>query len=301
MAERTHSFWVLFVLVVAVLVAAGVGGGWLYEHDHPALGSGPTVVAIGDNVSVDYIGLFGSGPQQHLVFDTSIKSVADNNLTWPKALEYSYRNVSDFVPLGVHVGPSGSYTINNTTYGPVVTGFWQGLLGMAGNQTRWITIPPALGYGALNQSCLVKAPLVSTIPELVTVPVANFSTQYGGISKVPGILFVDPTYGWPDIVFSVNASAITVERIPAVGFTSSTPGWPISVTAVAGGSITVANQITPANVGLLLGHSTRSVCSQTSYIISAVDPANGTYTDNFNTEVTGQTLAFRVTVINIYG
>jgi hypothetical protein len=234
------------------------------------------------------------------VFDTSNQSVANNNLTWPKSLEYSYRNSSDFVPLGVHVGPSGSYSINNTSFGPVVTGFWQGLLGMAGNQTRWITIPPALGYGSINQSCLVQAPLVVTVPQLITLPIANFSAQYGSVSKVPGIMFSDPTYGWPDMIFSVNGTAISVERLPPVGFSSSAPGWPISVTAISGGNITVASQITSANVGLLLGHSTKSVCSQTKFIISAVNPANGTFTENFNSEVTGQTLVFRVTVIDIY-
>jgi hypothetical protein len=300
MAERTRPFWVLFLLVVVVLVAGGVGGGWLYYHNHPTPGGGPRVVGLGDNVSVDYVGMFGSGPETGRVFDTSIQSIANNNLTWPKSLEYSYRNSSDFTPLGVHVGPGGGYTLNNTTYGSVVPGFWQGLLGLAGNQSRWVTIPPALGYGAINQSCLVSAPLVAKVPQLIAVPYANFSAQYPGVERGPGNMFVDPTYGWTDLVFSSNDSAVTIEQLPTVGFTSNAPGWPITVTAVSGGNITISNGVSSANVGLLLGHSSQPVCSRTAFIISAVDPANGTFIENFNTEVTGQTLIFRVTVVDIF-
>jgi len=304
MAERTRPFWLLAVLAVVVLVVAGVGGAFLYLHQHPASSAGPRLVGLGDNVTVNYIGKFGSGPEQGRVFDTSIESVAKNNQTWPKSLEYSFRVNASFVPLGVHVAPNtpaGGYSINNTTFGGVVTGFWQGMIGMAGNQTRWVTIPASLAYGPLHPNCLVTADLVVTVPVLVSLPITNFTTSYPGVAKSAGTSFKDPTYGWPAVVFSVNATSVTVQNLPALGFSSSAPGWPITVTNVTGGNITVTNDITNANVGLVLGHSTSSVCSSSKFIVSAVDPAAGTFTENYNSEVTGQTLIFGITVVDIYG
>ncbi|HTW56246.1 MAG TPA: hypothetical protein VMG36_07415 [Thermoplasmata archaeon] len=304
MAEPRRRLWPFVVLAVVVIVGAAVGGEILHLHNQPSPKAGPLTVAIGDNVTVQYIGVLGSGPQQGYVFDTSILSVANDNLTWPKALEFSYRgNASAYAPLGVHVGPntpSGGYVIGNTTFGGVVTGFWKGLVGLAGNQTKWISIPPALGYGPDNPACLVTAPLVVSVPVLTAIPVANFTATYPEIPKLAGTTFTDPTYGWTDQVFSVNATTVTVQSMPSVGFTSSFIGWPITVTSITGGNISVTNDITGANVGRILGNSTTTVCGQTHYIISAVNPANGTYTENFNTQVTGVTLLFQITVVDIY-
>jgi len=304
MAEPRRRPWMFVLLAVVVLIVAGVGGEVLHLYNQPNPKAGPRTVAIGDNVTVQYIGVLGSGPQQGYVFDTSILSVANDNVTWPKALEFSYRgNTSQYAALGVHIGPnapSGGYVINNTTFGGVVTGFWQGILGMAGNQTKWVTFPPSLGYGPDLSSCLVSAPLVATVPVLTAMPISNFTAEFPVVQKLAGVTFLDPTYGWLDQVFSVNATTVTIQSQPSVGFTSSTIGWPITVTAISGGNISVTNDITGANVGRILGNSSQTVCGQDHFIISAVNPANGTYTRNFNTQVTGATLIFRITVVDIY-
>jgi len=304
MAEHPPSFWVMTLFVVVILVVAAVVGGLLYVRNHPAPAGGPLTVSLNDNVTVNYIGKFGSGAQQGRVFDTSLLSVATDNQTWPKSLEFAFRaNASAYAPLGVHVGPtapSGGYTYNNTAFGAVVAGFWQGLVGMTGNQTHWINITATLGYGPLNASCLVSAPLVYRMPVVTTIQAASFATHYPNETASVGAEFLDPVYGWPDLVLSANSTSVSVENLPPLGFVASPSGWPVTVTNISGGVLTLTNELTSAETGRVLGHSPTSVCSSKSFIVSSIDVGAGTYTENFNREVVGQTLIFGVTVIDIY-
>ncbi len=64
------------------------------------------------------------------------------------------------------------------------------------------------------------------------------------------------------------------------------------------------NELSPAQAGHLLGTdfngSAPCTSSNGEFIVSAVNPAAGTYTENFNEAVTGQILIFVITVVNIY-
>ena len=306
MAEARPSAWLTFILVVIVVVAGIAGGAFLYYENHKSPPAGPLTVQVGDNVTVNYIGLFAKGPQQGRVFDTSEYAVALNNVSWPKALQYSSRGgqPSDYTPLGVYVGPnapSGGYTIGNTTFGGVVTGFWQGLVGLPGNRTAYITVPPALGYSFVNSSCFVTQPLTTTYPVVVTLSPADFSGLFPNVSAVAGTVYTDPVYGWSDVILSVNASALTYENLPTLGMVTNPSGWPVLVANISATTITLESQLTPAQAGLVAGHVSGSgVCGQTSFIVSNVNLAAGTYTEDYNSEVAGQTLIFVVTVVNIF-
>lgn len=293
------------VLVVVVLVAAAVGTGLLYEHNLVHATPPIRTVAVGDNVTVNYIGYFGSGPQSGRVFDTSLYSVAVNNLTWPKSLGFSYRgSASAYTPLPVHVGgtaPSGGYSVNGLTFASVVTGFWQGLVGLPANKTQTVTIPVDLGYGPPNPACFVTQPLTKKVPVLVAVVPKNFTTAYPGTNATAGVEFADPTYGWNDLILSVNASAVVVENLPPLGWSVPNTGWPVTVTNVSASTITLTNALSPGDDGRVLGHTGGSlVCGQSKYIVSSVYPGNGTYVENFNPEVDGETLVFVVTVFAFY-
>jgi hypothetical protein len=296
------SFGFLAFLIAVVVVAAGVGAGVLYAYNHPKAPSGPVTVAIGDNVTVSYIGLFGGGPQQGKVFDTSIQSVATNNASWPKSLEYTPRNASGYTPLPVHVGPtpSSGYNVSGVTYLGVVPGFWKALIGLGTNQTRWFTFPASEGYGPLDTSCLVSAPLVQRIPTVVTLTAKAFASSYAGITANAGVTFADPTYGWTDSVLSANATAVVVGRLPYVGESVDPYGWSILVTNVTSTTITLSSQLTPASVGNVAGTIPGSnICGQSKFIVWSVNPATGMYTQNYNREVVGQTLTFVVTIVTI--
>ncbi len=303
MAQGPPSFAFLVFLVALVVIGGGVGAGLLYEHNHPKRPAGPLTVAVGDNATVNYIGFFGSGPELGKVFDTSIKSVAFDNATYPKSLQFTPRKPSQYTPLGVHVGakaPKGGYVIGNVTYGSVVTGFWKGLLGLAVNQSRYANVPPNEGYGPLKSSCLKTAPLVRTLPVLVTETPTQFQKDYPGIASTTGIVFADPTYGWTDTVLSSNSTAIVVDRMPTVGDTSSPYGWTMRVTDVTTSTITLTSELSSSSVGQVAGTiPSVTVCSSTSFLVWSVNPTNNTFVENYNHEVVGETLIFLVTVVTI--
>lgn len=305
MAESKPSAFWTFVLVL-IVIAAGIGGAALvYYENHRPPAAGTLTVAVGDNVTVNYIGLFANGPQQGRVFDTSEYSVALNNVSWPKSLQYSSRggSPSDYSPLGVYVGPNApadGYTIGNTTFGGVVTGFWQGLLGLTGNRTHYVTVPPALGYSFVNSSCFVTQPLVTTTPVVVTLAPNVFRSTFGNVSAVAGTVYTDPVYGWPDLVLSVNSSSVTYENLPTLGMTVNPSGWPVLVSNLTATTITLTSQLSPAQAGLVLGHAATDTCGTSTFTVSTVNLSNNTYVADYNAEVDGQTLIFVVTVVDIF-
>jgi len=301
----------LLVFIVLTLIAAGALAGVAYYFSQPGKAPGGLTVQIGGNATVNYIGYFGSGPENGRVFDTSIYSVAVNNASYPKAVSFTYRgSEAAYTPLGVNIGPStpsGGYTIGNTTFSTVVTGFWEGLIGLRGNVSHSIVIPPDLGYGPQDPSCLRTVPLTYTVPIVATYSQAAFSSAFPGISPLTGVAFKDPNYGWNDSILAANSSFVTVENVPYVGYVASPAGWPVVVTSIASttngaGAITLVNQLSAAQAGHVMGKDFNGtgLCSATSFIVSAVNPTAGTYTQNFNREVTGQVLIFVVTVVDIY-
>jgi hypothetical protein len=311
MAEPQRSSIGLIVLVVVVIVVAGVGAGVLYEYNHVKAAAPPFTVALGDNVTVNYIGMFGSGPQAGRVFDTSFYAVAINNVSYPKSLEFAYRgSEAAYTPLPVHVGPSGSYSLDGLTFGPVVTGFWQGLLGLPVNRTQSISVPPDLGYGPVISTCLATSPLAFTVPVLNPLTPTQFTTDYPGVSAAPGTEFTDPTYGWNDLVLAANTTSVVVENLASLGWSVPKSSWPIVVTGLNATTITLTNELSPANNGLELGHSSAtSACGTTRFVITTVNLGNETFTklydfeasgETINAEIQGQTLVFLVTVVQNY-
>jgi FKBP-type peptidyl-prolyl cis-trans isomerase 2 len=305
MVEKTSNRG-LVILVVIVVIVGIAGGVFIYEYNHPKSVSQATV-QIGDNVTVNYIGSFANTAQQGKVFDTSIYSVATNDLAYPKSLEYTPRGApKNYTPLPVYVGPNapaGGYSFGGLTFSGVVTGFWQGLVGLAGNATRVVTFPASQGYGPLNQSCLVTQPLAFTLPAQVLVPKSQFASLYPGVTPATGVQFADPTYGWNDYILSANSSTIVLQNSPYIGYTSSPRGWTMEVTNISGGSagvITIQNELSVTESGLILGHAKSSVCGATQFIVSDVNLTAGTYVENFNKEVVGASLTFQVTIVGIW-
>ncbi|HEY6238369.1 MAG TPA: FKBP-type peptidyl-prolyl cis-trans isomerase, partial [Thermoplasmata archaeon] len=256
-----------------------------------------------------------SGPEQGKVFDTSIFAVANDAVSYPKSIEYHARgpSASNYTTLAVHVGgktPSSGYTVGSLSFIQVVTGFWQGLVGIAPNQTRAVIVPPNLGYGPTNPSCVATKPLSYTVPIVQTYSGPAFSKKYPGIIAATGAQFSDPRLGWPILILSANASFVTVENLPSVGWSVSPSGWPVDVTNITStpngtGQITLENQLFPSQAGLLVGkdYEGKGPCTTQSsgtFIVTAVNLLDGTYTENFNAEVQGQTLIFLVTVVNVF-
>lgn len=311
---QTQSWTPLIAIAIVAILVGGGTAGYLYFKNRPQ--GPPTVatVALGDNVTVNYIGVMGSGAEAGKVFDTSLYTVATNSIAYPKTLEFGLRGTAkNYTPLAVHIGsntPSSGYSLGGFTFIQTVTGFWQGLVGLSGNSTRAVVVPPDLGYGPTNLACVATRPLAFSLPVLETLSLTQFTQRYPGVTAFQGVEFPDPHYAWPVLVLSENSSFVTVENLPSVGATSSPAGWPVVVTAVSPtangtGTITLVNQLFPSEAGLVLGHDYlgNGPCSSQSggrFIVSGVNVANGTFTENFNQEVQGQTLVFLITVVDIF-
>lgn len=300
----------MVILIVVVIIGAGAAAGYVYYKTQPATPPTVTLVEIGDNTTVTYIGILGSGPEQGKVFDTSVLSVATNNATWPKALQWGYRgSASAYSQLQVHVGPMNvaNYTLDNYSFIPVVPGFWQGMVGIPTNVTHTIVVPPSLGYA--RYPCSVYEPLTFQVPVVATYPGATFAKVYPGELATTGTSFTDPHYGWTVEILSANSSSVTVENFAAVGDTSHASGWPVEVTSInstanGSGEITLVNELSPSEAGLIGGSITAGhTCAGSSvskFIVTAVNLTNDTFTEDFNQEVAGQTLIFLVKVIDLF-
>jgi hypothetical protein len=269
-------------------------------------------VQVGDNVTVNYIGIFGTGPEQGKVFDTSLYAVATDNASYPKALSYHLRGaVANYTPLPVHVGsstPSSGYSLYNKSFIQVVTGFWQGLVGLPGNVTHLVAVPVDLGYGPDNPACERTLPLVVRVPVVETIPGVQFTADYPDVVAVSGGSFVDPTYGYTVEILSANSTSVTLENVAYSGETADLQGWTTvvaSVTSTSNGSglITIENLLTGTDAGHIQSSTSSGLCTSSSngvFIVSAVNQSAGTFTENFNQEVDGQVLDFEVTVVDIY-
>ncbi len=306
----SRSLWVPILVAVVLIVAGVAAAGYVYAKNRPPSPAPLLTIQKGYNATVNYIGEFATGPQAGRVFDTSIYAVALNNLTYPKSLLYQPRaNESAYTPLAVHVGPtapSGGYVINNLSFITVIPGFWQGIIGLSGNRTVTVIIPPSLGYGPLNPSCLVTQPLTYTMPTVVTLSRAQFATQYPGVPITVGSTLSQPIYGWPVLLFSANATSVVLVNQPGVGFVSSPFGWPVEVTNVtqgpSGGNLTLHNELSVTQAGLVKGNlpTNQTVCHTGTFVVSSVNLASGTFTENFNSQVAGATLKFIITAVDIF-
>ncbi|HYK94230.1 MAG TPA: FKBP-type peptidyl-prolyl cis-trans isomerase [Thermoplasmata archaeon] len=313
MATGMNWAQLIAIAIVAIVVGGGFAG-YLYFKNRPQGPPSVLTTRLGDNVTVNYIGVMGSGAESGKVFDTSLYSVATNGIAYPKSLEFGLRGTAkNYTPLAVHLGsntPSSGYSLGGLSFIQTVTGFWQGVVGMTGNSTRAVIVPPNLGYGPTNSACVATRPLQFTVPMVETLTLAQFAQRFPGITAFQGTEFPDPHYAWPVLVLSENSSFATIENLPSLGSTASPAGWPVVVTALSPtangtGTITLTNQLNPAQAGLILGHDYLGTgpCSGQSggrFIVSSVNIADGTYTENFNQEVQGQTLVFLITVVDIF-
>lgn len=312
MAQKA-SILPLVALIVVVLIVAGGVSAYVYTVDKPKPPSRPFLVQVGDNVTVNYVGIFGSGPDQGKVFDTSIYADAINDASFPKALQYHPRGAAaNYTPLPVHVGgntPQSGYSLHNMSFIQVVTGFWKGLVGLRGNESHLLVVPPSLGYGYGNPACLRTMPLTVTFPVYQSLSGLAFTALYPGVLATTGASFTNPTYGFTVEILSANSTSVALENIAYSGETTDLQGWPAEVASVVPtsngtGLITIQNLINGAQAGHLAGTTTHGLCanggSAAAFIVTEVNTTAGTFTENFNQEVSGQTLLFEVAVVNIY-
>ena len=292
MAKADESIWkrldvmiLLFIIVIA-LVGAGAYAAYgtmstIQESTEPGL-----IVHVGDQISVNYIGMFEDGT----VFDTSIQSVAENNTLYPKSLSFSA--TAPFSPLEFTVGE-----------GQMIEGFDRGVVGMGVNQTKVITIPSDKAYGDINEDMILTRDLSESLPVFEWI---TNSTSFEDTYSVPAILgttVINTNYGWNMTVYFIDSSSgdILMKNEPMVGeIIQLYYGWSsrvVSVDSAANqgtGEIVVKHLLYPEDEGNIM-----SADQYGPFLITDVDLTAGTMTLDYNREVVGKTLTFKITIVSI--
>jgi FKBP-type peptidyl-prolyl cis-trans isomerase 2 len=279
--DSALSDWIVLVALI-ITVAVVLGAYYVVFAPSPPARAKPA--QLGDTVYIDYIGYFQT---DNLVFDTSIKSVAQDNASYPKAVSFSWH--ATYTSLQFTIGD-----------GSTIRGFDAGVRGLAQGQTTTIAMPPDQGYGAADPSKIHSYPLVQTFPIRVTMNQSAFASYYGE-GAVSATNVTDPIYGWSATVAILNGLVVVTnspypsEAIHPYGL------WPATVLSVddaahnGTGLITIQNRLDPALVDRIGGDAP----SAGTFYLSAVDLAAGTYTLDFNKQVVGRTLVFQVTLVRL--
>jgi len=277
----------IIVLIAVLMVSASTVVILLYQGGQSEETTSD-VVAVGQTISVDYIGKLTDGR----VFDTSIYSVASNDAAYPKSLSFTMRSSnSSYTPLSFTVGG-----------GEMITGFDEAVVGMRVGETRTVTLTPDQAYGDMDQSKLVSFELTDTEPLLRTFTASTFESEYDDTPSA-GLTVYDPVYGWAATVleYDQQADKVTVKNVPTLNaeyhiFGEGSVGWDVLVTGIDSNSntITFHHQLTDTDSDMIEG-----LDDDTTFFITMVDEDNGTAVRNYNTELLGKSLVFTITVVSI--
>jgi FKBP-type peptidyl-prolyl cis-trans isomerase 2 len=281
-----RSFIILCV-AMAVVVAGTAIGYALLANTHKGSSDQVYRVSSGDQVEVDYIGTFDDGT----VFDTSVLEVAKNNALYPKSL--SYEEKTSYTPLSFTVGE-----------GQMIAGFDSGVIGMATNETRVLTIPPEEGYGYPDESLYQTRNLTETYPVFEW---SYNSTSFEQVYFVPaeiGTTIKHEDYGWNSTVSFIDpvSDLVLLKNEPnpqeVVNIFSHWKSRVISIDTSADegmGEITVRHLLTAQDAGKIISIDNNGQ----TFIVEDVDTAQNTFTVDYNREVVGKTLTFKVTIVSI--
>ncbi len=281
------------LLIVAVLLAISLAG--IYYLQKPVNeGQDIPVVEEGDTVKVDYIGTFEDGR----VFDTTLYDVAKDNITYPKSVSFELKEKGLYAPFSFKVGA-----------GSTIPGFDKGVRGLHLNQTVTVVIPPDQGYGELDMSKVKTIPIVQEVPVKVTMAFDDFGNKFSHTPEV-GLTVKDPFWGWNITVMAVSSDTVTYYNMPELHQTITPYGNPevrenrgwycdvISIDSTANngsGLIKVKNLLTRENINVTGGTDQNGQL----FTILDVDEKSGTISLNYNQEVVGKTLIFKLTVVDI--
>ncbi len=274
-------------VVIAIVIVAAIIIGVLVAT-LPPTPVPPDVVQSGDFVSVSYIGFFTN----KLVFDTSLQHVAEDNATWPKALSFEFR--PPYFPLRFQVG---------STTPTVIEGFEHGVLfptPMRVGEAREVVVPPEMGYGSPVPSRIEVRPLREELTQFETMLREDFLARFEQ-PAVAGLFFKHPTWQWNMSVIAASSDFVTIMHLPDLDFVLRPfDAWEARVVEVETsangglGRIVVMHLLDTRHV-----NNVKAEDDQGPFRIVSVNPGAGTYTVDYNDEVVGQTLIFRIELVSI--
>ncbi|HYV09064.1 MAG TPA: FKBP-type peptidyl-prolyl cis-trans isomerase [Thermoplasmata archaeon] len=281
------TFWSFIGVLILSIAILGVYFGYVV----PKFGTPPIRAQAGDTVQADYVGTFAD---DGLVFDTSFASVAKDNVSYPKAFAFTWRDT--WQPLSFSVGAVPRQ---------VIKGFDLGVQGMAVGDSKTVVVPPSMGYGVADPSKFVVKPLLESVAIRATMSVTDFEALYN-LPPVSGSNVTDPFWGWPSTV-AVSGSLVALTNSPFLGqIVRPYNGWDAEVVSIddsanqGEGTILVHHLLIPDDVDRTGGKALQRGTMVPLFVVSAVDLDAGTYTLNYNVAAPyGRTLVFQVTMVSI--
>lgn len=295
---------IMAVVVAAIVLLVGLVGYVAYTERESRTSTLSAPIENGDKVKLDYIGRLPDGR----VFDTTLLSVALDDVKYPKAFSFTKKANNSYVPFTMTAGLTGA--------GGTIRGFALGVIGMRVGDSKVIEVRPEDGY-PLNASMLETHKLVDRIPATETMTAAEFKERFGA---EPVLLRVLPHYfwGWDVQVVGNSSGIVTIKHQPYVGQVVHPFGNPDSLTKPLGwdvrvvaydptadggiGATTIVHDLGPSDVYRVQGVAPDGLQA----LVWSVDELNGTFTlhksdasKGYNAEITGRTLYFEVTILSV--
>ncbi len=286
---------VMFIGLAGMTYVDEEGWPWEKEEEIKEI----LLIQEGDEVSVDYVGQFiGVGGEAGLVFDTSIPEIAHND-SIPKSRTFRENPTYDDL----------SFTVGS---GQMIQGFEESVLGKKEGQTYTIAIPPEKGYGVTNPDLVITVNTTQTIPLKETLDLETFNKLFFMIDIESTTSFPHPFWHWDVTIMSKDSYEVTILHQPVYNEEYKAFPWNTTVVDISTerNLITLHHDITEISDDVMVPYMMMTaydpVMANEIDRTTETPPQEGIVTSkggqiiiDFNTEVTGKTLIFQITINSI--
>ncbi len=293
--------WITY-LIVAIIIASVVGVtlAWNYmPRDEEEV----KVVEMGDTVTVHYTGWLRDERiyDNRRVFDTSLERIHEET-----TVTFQERQRGD--PFAFTVG-SG-----------VIDGWSENVIGLREGQTILVDIPPEKAYDTRTEELIYQVDRVERIPMHETIRLEKFVEDHGIFPKI-NMVVQDAFWTWNKVVIGVEHEHVDLRHEPDVGsyynaYAQGGLGWSSKVISLDSsansgvGEIVVEHHAelrTVVRSNHLQKHDARfgqvltvkRNAGQSSTPEGVVIETGDKIIIDFNEEVAGRTLTFRISVLVI--
>jgi len=290
-------------IVVAVLMIGGLSVmTWLDERDNDKKKTEEILtVSEGDEISVDYTGRF-LGPNGELgaLFDTTIPEDARND-SIPKAITFEEKPTYDDM----------TFTVGS---GQMIKGFDRGVLGMTVGSEKYITVPPEDGYGYPIPELYYDLQSKQSIPLREEIPADKFPTLFPQVDPDTMSSFIHPFWSWEVLIIDHDPEKVVLLNQPVYMENYGQFPWNVTVTDISTSRnvIQLTHHIEDIDPDSTLvqfpimypldaewADAARAANQGNDPPSGRIASVGGVITIDFNREVVGRTLVFKVRVNDI--
>ncbi len=296
--------WTILIVIIIAVAAAGAGiyASGYFEEDEV---EEKLRVEMGDTVTVHYTGWLEDDRiyDGRRVFDTSKAEIAGE-----PTFTFDERQRGD--PFQFTVGER------------VIEGWSENVIGMREGQTKFVNIPPEKAYDTHSEDLMFTFDMEETIPVYESIHISWFESIYE-MEPITNMVVTDHFWGWEKTVTSVEGERVNLRNEPDVGeyyhaYKPHGHGWRSRVVSIDSssnqgiGEIVVQHHVERGTVvdAEHIGRFNQEIGqipdikrvagqSQEDTRGIVVDVGEDNITVDFNEEVAGKTLRFRITVLEI--